>query len=187
MDDDAPGALGRAARWLEWPGQLAGHAACAMMLLVVLVGAGAAGLRHVFRMAQLELGPMGNTLIELQWYLFGFIFLCGSAWTLRSDDHVRVDVLRERLSPRLRMLTDLAGHVVFLLPFCAVLIWLSLEPVGRSWNQTGNDPGSLWLFPVWLAIPLGTALLALGGLGEALRLIEQLRSPAPAAVEAGDE
>lgn len=184
MDDDARGALGRVARWLEWPGQLAGHAACALMLLVVVVGAGAAAMRHVFRMAQLELGPLGNTLIELQWYLFGFIFLCGSAWTLRSDDHVRVDVLRERLSPRLRALTDLLGHVVFLLPFCGVLIWLSLEPVRRSWFQTGNDPGSLWLFPIWLAIPVGTALLALGGVGEVLRLIERLGAPA---AEAGDE
>ena len=62
---------------------------------------------------------------ELQWHLFALIFLIGAAYTLKYDKHVRVDVFYSRFSDRGKAWVNFLGSVLFLIPFCLVVMWSS--------------------------------------------------------------
>ena len=66
-----------------------------------------------------------NAFLEIQWYLFGAIFLMCAGYTLLKNDHVRIDVIIGRLSQRAHAWVDIAGGLLFLLPFCAIIIYYS--------------------------------------------------------------
>lgn len=104
-----------------------------------------------------------NALIEGQWYLFAAVFLLGAGHTLKRDEHVRIDVLAKRLSPRTRAGIELAGHLLFLLPLCAVLIVLGAENAWAAFraSEMSADAGGLPRWPVLALIPAGFLLLAL--------------------------
>ncbi|MEM7385693.1 MAG: TRAP transporter small permease subunit [Verrucomicrobiota bacterium] len=97
--------------------------AAVLTLVVVLVGAFNAVARFAGRYFGVD--ASSNGLIELQWYLFGALFLLAGAEALKRNAHVRVDVLHSRLSARARVRIDLAGHLLFLLPFCLYMIHVS--------------------------------------------------------------
>jgi len=104
---------------------------------------------------------------ELEWHLFAVIFLLGAGYTLRHDRHVRVDVFYARLSPRKKAVIDLLGSVVFLIPFCLLVIWSSVDFVASSFRimESSPDPGGLpWRYLLKACIPLGFLLLLLQGL-----------------------
>jgi len=109
---------------------------------------------------------------ELQWHLFALLFLFAAAYTLRYDKHVRVDVLYTRFSPRLKAWVNLLGSLLFLIPFCLLVIWSSRKFVSSSYliGETSPDPGGLprrWLLKS--AIPVSFALLLIQGLAMACR------------------
>jgi len=146
-----------------------------MALAMVLIGAGNAIARYVGRFFGANL--TSNAWIETQWYLFSLIFLFGAAYTLHRDEHVRVDVLFQRMSEKGRLRISLIGTVVFLIPFCAMMIWASWPAVSNSWaiHEGSPDPGGLPRFPIKTAIPLAFLLMALQGCAETLRLWRRLR------------
>ena len=116
-------------------------------------------------------------LQELEWHFFSILFLGGAAHTLRHDGHVRVDFLRARLPAYSRYLIDLIGHLFFLLPFCVLLIYTSLEFVSLSFThqETSPDAGGIpyrWLIKA--VIPLGFFLLSVQGVAAALRCLRVL-------------
>ena len=84
-------------------------------------------------------------LEELSWHLYAAIFLLGIPFALKSDTHVRVDLIFERLSPKTQALIDLVGTLVFLIPACAIIVW-------AGWNftvaayQLGHQPDSISAF-----------------------------------------
>src|SRR3954453_17639839 len=88
------------------------------ILVAVLVSAVNAIIRKVF-------GTSSNAWLELQWYLFGAVFMLCASWTLRDNEHIRIDILSSRLSERGRDAIDVFGHLFFLLPFVAVMLVLS--------------------------------------------------------------
>lgn len=111
---------------------------------------------------------------ELEWHLFALIFLIGAAYTLRHDKHVRVDVLYSRFSPRAQAWVNLAGSMLFLIPFCIMVIWSSHPFIANAYRlgETSPDPGGLparWVLKA--AIPLGFALLLIQGLALAFRSV----------------
>lgn len=115
------------------------------------------------------LGESRLALQELSWHLFGAIFLMGAGFALKHDRHVRVDVLYAGLSRRTRGWIDLVGTVLFLVPFCVLGIWVSLDFVVNAWSvgETSPDPGGLpWRWIPKALIPGGLLLLLLQGLGE---------------------
>lgn len=138
-----------------------GRFASWLVLAVVLLGAWNAVARYVTRYTELNLS--GNAFLELQWYLFSAIFLLGGAYTLKRDEHVRVDVLHAALHPRRRAKIDLAGTLIFLIPFCVFVLWTSWTPVVNAWRilERSPDPGGLPRYPVKALIPLGFVLLLL--------------------------
>ncbi|ANT64210.1 2,3-diketo-L-gulonate TRAP transporter small permease protein YiaM [Prosthecochloris sp. CIB 2401] len=120
---------------------------------------------------------------ELEWHLFALIFLLGAAVTLQEDKHVRVDVLYSRFSPRRQALVNLVGGLVFLLPFCIVLVISSWPFVYNSFiiMESSPDPGGL-PFRYFLkgAIPVGFAMLLLqGSAGMGRSLLVLLGKPLP--------
>jgi TRAP-type mannitol/chloroaromatic compound transport system permease small subunit len=114
-----------------------------------------------------------NAFIDTQWYLFSMVFLLGASYALRNDAHVRVDVLSSHLSRRTRAWIDVAGIVLFLIPFSALLIWLSWPAIESSWRvrEQSPDPGGLPRYPIKLAIPIGFGLLTVQALSELIKRV----------------
>jgi TRAP-type mannitol/chloroaromatic compound transport system permease small subunit len=101
---------------------------------------------------------------ELEWHLFALIFLLGAGYTLKHDRHVRVDVFYARFSPRMKAAIDLLGSIVFLIPFCLLVIWSSIDFVTNSFRimESSPDPGGLpYRYLLKACIPLGFLLLLL--------------------------
>jgi TRAP-type mannitol/chloroaromatic compound transport system permease small subunit len=126
---------------------------------------------------------IGNAPLEAQWYLFGAVFLLAAGYTLKHNGHVRVDVLFGRLPARVRAWIDISGGLLFLLPMCVLMIWLSWPDFVSSWlsGERSSDAGGLIRWPVRLLIPLGFALLALQGVAETVKRAAFLagRGPLP--------
>ena len=103
---------------------------------------------------------------EIEWHLFGLMFLLGAAWTLDQDKHVRVDLFYQRFGPKTKALINLIGTLIFLIPFCWVTLITSIDFVQSSFllNETSPDPGGLPArYLIKSAIPLGFCLLMLQG------------------------
>lgn len=148
---------------IRWIGALCGLCTLAVVALTF----GLVVMRYAF-----DTGSIATQ--ELVLHLNAAAFLLGGAYALVRDAHVRVDILQQRWSPRTQRRAELAGLVVFLLPFCAALFWASLDYVAVSWSlregsrEAGGLPG---LYVVKSLIPTAAALLALAGLARALRLL----------------
>ena len=169
----------RLIRWVDGLSERVAAVTLWLLLAVVLVAAFNALARYAG--ASLGASLSSNGLLELQWYLFGAVFLFGGAHTLRRGAHVRVDVLYDRLPRRARAWIDVVGHVALLLPFCAFAVWVSLAPVADSWRrgEVSPDPGGLPRYPIKTIVPLAFALLALQGLAELARRLRELREGEP--------
>ena len=99
----------------KWIGRIAAWA----IVIAILVSAINAIVRKV-------IGTSSNAWLELQWYLFGAVFMLCTAWTLMDNEHIRIDILANRFSRKVRNWIDVIGHVFFLGAFCAVLIYTSI-------------------------------------------------------------
>jgi len=133
-----------------------------LVVLMVLLICYDVAMRYLFQSGSIALQ-------ELEWHLFALVFLLGGAYTLKHDEHVRVDVFYQSrwMNDRRRALLDIAGCLFMLLPFCGLMIYSSIPFVMQSygWGETSPDPGGLpyrWLLKAM--IPFGFALLALQGL-----------------------
>ena len=123
------------------------------------------------------LNESSNAWLELQWYLFGAAFLFAAAHTLRQNEHIRIDIVYGAFSRRTQHWIDLFGHVVFLMPFTLLMVWLLVPYVGAAF-QSGEVSSSAGGLPIWPARAMilgGFVLLALQGLSEIIKKIEVMR------------
>ncbi len=141
-----------------------------LILLAVLVSAGNASVRYLF-------DTSSNAWLELQWYLFAAVFLLCSSYTLLNNEHVRIDVISDRLSHRARAWIDVIGTVLFLLPMATIIFWLALPMFINSFQrgEMSTDAGGLLRWPVKILIPTGFFLLFLQGISELIKRIAFLR------------
>lgn len=119
-------------------------------------------------------GEGSVALQELEWHIFSLIFLLGAAYTLKTDDHVRVDLFYTKLSARKKAWVNLLGSVLFLIPFCLVIIISSENFVLSSFRmgETSPDAGGLPARYVLKAvIPISFFLLLLEGVSQAFKSI----------------
>jgi TRAP-type mannitol/chloroaromatic compound transport system permease small subunit len=158
------------ARTIDAINERIGRAVLWLVLVVTLISAANALMRYGF-------GMSSNAWLEIQWYLFGAIFLLAAGYTHKHNGHVRIDVLYARWFPRARAWIDLLGTALFLLPLCALMVWLSwhgfIESLQRG--EVSSDAGGLVRWPVRLLIPLGFALLGLQGVSELIKRVAFLR------------
>jgi len=168
-------------RWVDALTERIGSAVSWLVLAMVLVGAYNAVARYVGRGIGVNLSS--NAYLEAQWYLFSLVFLLGGAYALRHDAHVRVDILYSNLSRRGRAWIDLGGVVLFLIPFCVLMLWVSWPAVANSWRvlEMSPDPGGLPRYPIKTAIPVAFALLLAQGFSMGIRAAAVLAGQPPGA------
>ena len=137
-----------------------------LVLVATLISAGNALVRYV-------LSDSSNAWLEIQWYLFGAIFLLGAGYTLKHNGHVRIDILYGRFGKRGQAWIDLLGGLFFLLPLAGLMAWLAWPIFLDSWRtlEHSSDAGGLLRWPVKLLLPLGFGLLALQGVAEIIKRI----------------
>ncbi len=162
----------------EWIGRLTAWLVVALVLLVCYD----VSMRYLFQSGSVALQ-------ELEWHIFALIFLLGAAYTLKHDEHVRVDVFYQsrRMTPRRQAMVNLFGCLFMLLPFCVLMIVSAMPFVEMSfgWAENSPDPGGLpyrWLLKAM--IPVGFALLALQGLSLSIRSLKLIVKAETSAQEA---
>jgi TRAP-type mannitol/chloroaromatic compound transport system permease small subunit len=117
-----------------------------------------------------------TVLSESVWYMFGGMVMLGGAWTLKVNEHVRVDLIYGAISERARTWIDLLGGLFFLLPLCILLIWFTWPWFMQAWTQhiMSNAAGGLPRWPVRLMLPLGFGILLLQAIAEIIKCIAAL-------------
>lgn len=153
----------RIGKWLYW-----------LTLLMVVVGGFNAVVRYMDKFTGMSLSS--NLYLELQWYLFSLLFLLGAAYTLRHNAHVRVDIVYTNLSLKGRAWVDLLGTLIFLFPFCVLMLWVSWPAVMNSWEvlEMSPDPGGLPRYPIKTAIPVAFMLVFIQGVSMMIRSLAVL-------------
>jgi TRAP-type mannitol/chloroaromatic compound transport system permease small subunit len=145
-----------------------------LVLVVVLISAANATVRKAFDYSS-------NAYLEVQWYLFSVIFLFGAGYTLLRNEHVRIDIIQGRLSPRAQNWIDVFGIVFFLMPMSIVIMWLSwplfLDSLHR--HEVSTNAGGLIIWPARLMVPIGFALLIMQGVSELIKRIAFLMGRIP--------
>ena len=137
-----------------------------LVLIATLISAGNA-------LARWALGASSNAWLEIQWYLFGAMFLLAAGYTLKHNGHVRIDIFYGRLSAKGQAWIDLIGGLLFLLPMAGLLAWLAWPMFIDAWTTQEMSPaaGGLLRWPVKLLLPVGFGLLALQGVAEIIKRI----------------
>lgn len=141
-----------------------------MVLLACLVSAANAMVRYAF-------DNSSNAWLEAQWYMFAVLVMLGASYTLKRNEHVRVDIIYMNLSERRQIWIDLIGTVLFLLPACVMIGWLSWPffVQGFVTSEASGNAGGLVRWPIRVAVPVGFALLTLQGISEIIKRIAALK------------
>ena len=150
------------------------------LLAAILVSAANATVRKVFNTSS-------NSWLEIQWILFGAVFLLCSAWTLLSNEHIRIDIVNNMLPKRGRDLIDVFGHLFFLIPTALVLASLGWPFFWRSLlqNEQSTNAGGLPVYPSKFLIPLAFTLLLAQGISELVKRIAIMRGDLQDTVSGG--
>ena len=141
-----------------------------MVLAACLISAANAMSRYAFDLSS-------NAWLEIQWYLFAAIVMLGASYTLRMNEHVRVDIVYTHLSERGKEWLDLIGTAVFLVPSMLTIAWYSFPFFLQSWQvqEISGNAGGLIRWPVKILVPIGFTLVALQGISEIIKRAAALR------------
>jgi TRAP-type mannitol/chloroaromatic compound transport system permease small subunit len=153
----------RIGRWCAW-----------LILAAVLVSATNATVRKVF-------DTSSNAWLELQWVLFSAVFLLCAPWTLRDNEHIRIDIVNNLLPRWLRNTIELIGHSFFLLPLCIILVATGIPFFLRSFeiNEQSGNAGGLPQWPAKSLVMIGFALLLAQGVSELIKRVAIIRGLMP--------
>ncbi len=149
-----------------------GNAVSWMTLMLVLITIYDVLMRYVFKAGSIWIQ-------EAEWHLFAANFMLAASYTLLVDGHVRVDLFYANFKPQTKAWINLVGTVLFLIPYCILIIWASIPFVENSWAvfEGSNDPGGLPARYILKAvIPVTFILIALQGLSEIVKNLEIIKS-----------
>ena len=135
-----------------------------LVLLACVVSAGNAMSRYAFNLSS-------NAWLEVQWYMFALIVMYGAAYTLKRNEHVRVEIFYLMLSERAQLWLDLVCTALFLVPVCLLLAYLSWPFFMLSYDarEMSGNAGGLLRWPIKFVLPSGFVLLALQGVSEIIK------------------
>ena len=158
--DNASERIGRTIYWL--------------VLVAVLISAANAVVRKAFNYSS-------NSFLEIQWYLFSLIFLFCAGYTLKNNEHVRIDIITNRLSAQARAWIDILGTLFFLLPMAGLIMFLSWPVFVDAWtrNEVSTNAGGLIIWPARLMVPVGFFLLIAQAVSELIKRIAFLKGLIP--------
>ncbi len=145
-----------------------------LTLIVVVISSSNAIIRKLFNYSS-------NAWLELQWYLFGAIFLLASGYTFLRNNHVRVDILSSKLSKRHQLYIEIFGVLFFLLPISILIMVLSWPVFIHSFveNEQSSNAGGLVRWPLKIIVPVGFLLLVLAGISHLIKCVGCLRGACP--------
>lgn len=145
-----------------------------LILLAVVVSSGNAVIRKIFDQSS-------NAWLELQWYLFGAVFMLGAAWTLLRREHIRIDIVFNLFPRRVRHWVELLGHLIFLMPLVILMIYESTPFVIRSiqLQEMSFNAGGLIVWPAKALVLAGFVLLFFQGVSEIIKQIAVMRGILP--------
>ena len=125
-----------------------------LILVAVIVSTANAIIRKVF-------DSSSNAWLELQWYLFGAVFMLAAAYTLLTNEHIRIDVLSSTFKKSTRDKIDLVCHILFLLPFCVLMIYLCIPWFYLTFlsGEVSANAGGLIIWPAKLLVLAGFIML----------------------------
>ena len=154
---------------IDWVNERIAVIANWLVLLACLISAGNAASRYLF-------SESSNGWLEIQWYMFAAMVLLGAPYTLKMNEHVRVDLVYGMVSERTRIWIDIIGGFLFLLPICVILTYFTWPWFVDSWklNEASSNAGGLLRWPVKLLLPVGFFLMALQGVSEIIKRIAAL-------------
>jgi len=157
-------------RGIDWLNAKIGAVCNFLVLLAVLVSAGNAMSRYAFSLSN-------NSWLEVQWYMFAIMVMFGASYTLRRNEHVRVEILYLLMSERAQLWLDLVGTLVFLIQICLLLAALSWPffMEGYRVGEWSQNAGGLIRWPIKFVLPGGFVLLALQGVSEVIKRAAALR------------
>ncbi|CAM5520449.1 TRAP-type mannitol/chloroaromatic compound transport system permease small subunit [Aquamicrobium terrae] len=146
-------------KWVSW-----------LILVSILVSSTNAVVRKAFNISS-------NAWLELQWYLFGAAFLLAAAYTLKQNEHIRIDIVYGMWPRRVQHWIDLIGHIFFLMPFCLLMVYYLVPYVTRSVRsgEMSTNAGGLIIWPAKAMLLAGFFLLALQGISEIIKKIAVMR------------
>lgn len=158
------------ARFIDKVNEIIGKTVGWLILLAILVSAGNAVMRKTFSISS-------NAWLELQWYLFGAAFLLASAYTLKQNEHIRIDIVYGAFSRRTQHWIDLFGHVFFLLPFVTLMAWMMVPFAWRAFENgdISTNAGGLIIWPARALLAVGFILLVFQALSEIIKKIAVMR------------
>jgi len=145
-----------------------------LVLIAVLISAGNAVVRKTLNMSS-------NAFLEIQWYLFSAIFLLCAGYTLLKNEHVRIDVIAGRLSPKGQNIIDVIGILFFLFPMAGLILWMSIPIVENAiiTSEVSPNAGGLIRWPVKILLPIGFAFLILQAISELIKRVGFLMGACP--------
>jgi TRAP-type mannitol/chloroaromatic compound transport system permease small subunit len=160
----------RVSRGIDRFSVFVGRAVSWLILASILISAANATSRKLFDLAS-------NAWLELQWYLFGAAFMLAAAYTLQRGEHIRIDIVSNALSERVRNWIDLAGHVLMLLPFTVLMIFETTPFVLDSFRlqEMSTSYGGLIVWPAKALILASFLMLFVQGLSEIVKRVAIMR------------
>jgi TRAP-type mannitol/chloroaromatic compound transport system permease small subunit len=157
-------------RGIDWFNSQLAVVANWLVLLAAVISAGNAASRYVF-------SESSNGWLEIQWYMFAGMVLLGAPYTLKMNEHVRVDLFYGMFaSERTQIWIDIVCGVLFLLPICVILVYFTWPWFVESWNinEASSNAGGLIRWPVKLLLPVGFTLMAFQGVSEIIKRVAAL-------------
>jgi TRAP-type mannitol/chloroaromatic compound transport system permease small subunit len=164
----------RLSGWIDRLNEAIGKSVYWLILVAVLISAGNAVIRKAFDVSS-------NAWLELQWQLFGAVFMLCAAYTFLKNEHIRIDIVNSMFPKRVRDWIDLLGHLLFLMPFVVLMMvdgWPFFTASYRI-NEQSLNAGGLPQWPAKLLIPLGFFLLFLQGISEIIKRVAVMRGLIP--------
>lgn len=145
-----------------------------LILAAVLVSAANASVRKIF-------DTSSNSWLELQWILFGVVFLLCSPWTLLANEHIRIDIVNNLMPKRVRDTIDVVGHTFFLMPLTIVMIITGIPFFYRSLmiNEQSGNAGGLPQWPSKSLVAIGFTLLLVQAISELIKRLAVMRDLIP--------
>ena len=172
-------ALLKIAHGIDAISEFLGKAATLLVLVVVAVGFYNVAARYLGRFIGRQLSS--NVFIEIQWYIYSVIFFLSFPYILLHDVNVRVDFLYTKWSPQRRAWVDLIGTIIFIIPFCIMGMYVTVNPVLASWGklpgggwgtwEMSPDPGGLPRAPIKTLIIVAFAALLLQAIAQVIKYI----------------
>lgn len=141
-----------------------------LILVAIIISAVNAVIRKAFNMSS-------NAWLEAQWYLYGAAFLLAASYTLKQNEHIRIDIVYGLHSRRRQHWIDLFGHIFFLLPFVVLMTWMLIPYAWQAYSigQVSTNAGGLIIWPARALLAAGFILLTAQAISEIIKKIAVMR------------